>query len=64
MGFAVVGKPDAGYGSKIFIRRSRTGFTMCINSPPVYWCSKKYNRVGTSSFSSEVIAMKQSCECI
>lgn len=35
-----------------------------MNSAPACWHSKKQNNVETSSFGSECIAMKQSCEHI
>ena len=37
---------------------------MDLNSASVHWHSKKQNRVETSSFGSEFISMKKSCECM
>ena len=45
-------------------RRSRTGFIIYLNSAPMYYLSKKRTSNETSSFSSELIAMKACCEYI
>ena len=58
MGFAIVGKVDADHGSDTAAGRSRKAFIVRLDSEPVYWRSKKQNRIETSSFGSEFIAMK------
>ena len=64
VGFTIVGKVDADHAGDAVIRRSRTGFIVHLNSATVHWFSKKQNSVETSSFGSEFISMKQSCEHI
>ena len=55
---------DADRADHTVAQRSRTAFIACLDSVPVCWHSKKKNSVETSSFVSEFIAMKQSCEHI
>ena len=59
IGFAILGKVDAGHASDTVARRPRTGFIVFLNSAPVCWHSKKHNSVETSSFGSECVAMNQ-----
>ena len=58
MGFAIVGKVDADHGSDTAAGRLRKVFIVRLDSEPVYWHSKNQNRIETSSFGSEFIAMK------
>ena len=46
------------------IRRSRTGFVIYLNQAPIYWFSKQQKGVECSTFESEFVAMKQSCEYV
>ena len=58
MGFAIASKVDADHGSDTAAGRSRKVFIVRLDSEPVYWRSKKQNRIETPSFGSEFIAMK------
>ena len=64
LGFTVRVKVDVGHAADTVTRRSRTGFLAYINYDLVYWFSKKQNSVDTSSFGSEITAVKQCCEYI
>ena len=44
--------------------RSRTGFIVFLNSSPIYWSSKKQGSRETSTYGSEMVAMKQACEFV
>ena len=55
-------KVNADHDSDMVTRRSRTGFLVYLNCVLIYWWSKKQTSVETSSFGSEFIVMKQSCE--
>ena len=50
-------------GDKI-TRRSRTGFIIFLDNALIYWMSKKQNTCETSTFSSELVAMKTAMEYI
>ena len=63
-GFTMRVKVDADHASDTVTRRSRTGFLVYLNSALIYWSSKKQTSVESSSFGSEFIAMKQSCEYV
>ena len=53
---------DADHADDLLTRRSRTGFIVFLNGVPIYWSSKKQTSYETSTFSSEVVAMKQATE--
>jgi len=53
---------DSDHGDGTTTRRSRTGFTIFLNSAPIIWFSKKHPSVETSSFGFEFVAMKQCWE--
>ena len=53
---------DADHAGNKVTRRSRTGFIIFVNMAPIHWVSKKQNSVETSTFGSEFLAMKHSCE--
>ena len=53
---------DADFTGDSFTRRSRTGFIVMLNMSPIYWYSKKQSSMETSSFGSELCAMKTCCE--
>ena len=55
---------DADHAGDKTNRRSRTGFIIYLNNAPIYWLSKKQTSVETSSFGSEMVAMKQCTEYI
>ena len=44
-------------GNKV-TRRSHTVFIIFINMAPIYWYSKRQNSVETSTFSSEMVALR------
>ena len=62
--FVIRAYVDADHAGDIVSRRSRTGFIVIVNSAPIYWLSKKQNLVETSSFGSELLAMKHCCEYV
>ena len=39
-------------------RRSHTGFIIFMNMAPIYWYSKRQNSVETSTYSSEMVALR------
>ena len=55
---------DADHAGDKTNRRSRTGFIIYLNNAPIYWLSKKQTSVETSSFGSEMVAMRQCAEYI
>ena len=61
LGFLVSVRVDADHAGDTITIRSRTGYIDYVNSAPVYWMSKKQNPVETSSFGSELCAMKHCC---
>ena len=63
-GFVTRAKVDTDHAADAITRRSRTGFIVCANYTPMFWCSKKQNSVESSSFGSEFMEMKVCCECL
>ena len=55
---------DADHAGDIVTRRSHTGLIVFVNRAPIYWYSKKQNTVESSTFGSEMVAMKQAVEII
>ena len=55
---------DADHAGDVVNRRSQTGLIVFVNRAPIYWYSKKQNTVESSTFGSEMVAMKQSVEII
>jgi hypothetical protein len=55
---------DADHAADLLTRRSRTGFIVFLNGAPIYWSSKKQTSCETSTFGSELVAMKQATEYI
>jgi hypothetical protein len=53
---------DADHAGDLLTRHSRTRFIVFLNGVPIYWSSKKQTSYETSTFSSEVVAMKQATE--
>ena len=45
-------------------RRSQTGILMFVNRAPIIWHSKRQNTVESSTFGSEIVAMKNAVELI
>ena len=55
---------DASHGANKVTRRSHTGYIIFLNRAPIMWFSKKQNTVETSTFSSELIALRACLEGI
>ena len=53
---------DADHAGDTITRRSRTGFIIFVNNAPIYWMSKKQNTCETSTFGSDLVAMKTATE--
>ena len=53
---------DSDHAGDLVTRRSRTGFVVFLNGAPIYWSSKKQTSCETSTFGSEIVAMKQATE--
>ena len=49
---------DADRAGEKLTRRSRYGFIIFLHMAPIYYCLKRQNRVETSTFGSEFMAMK------
>ena len=49
---------DSDHAGNVVTRRSHTGIIIFINNAPVIWFSKKQNRVESSSFGSEFVALR------
>ena len=64
IGFTIRAFVDADHAGDSITRCSRTGFIIMLNSAPIFWFSKKQTSCETSSFESEVVAMKSCCEYI
>ena len=50
---------DADHVGESLTCRSSTGFIVILNNAPIYWHPKKQTTVKTSTFGSELMAMKQ-----
>ena len=55
---------DAGHAGNKITRRSHTGIVIYCNCSPIIWFSKRQNTVETSTFSSEIIALKIAIEFV
>ena len=55
---------DADHAGNTKTRRSYTGIIVNINSAPILWYSKRQNTVETSTFGSEIIALKIAVDMI
>jgi hypothetical protein len=55
---------DANLAGNVVTRRSQTGILIFINRAPVVWHSKKQNTVESSTFGSEIVALKNAVELI
>ena len=62
IGFIVRAFVDSDHAGDVITRKSRTGFIILLNNPPIYWSSKKQGGIETSAYGSEFMAMKQCCE--
>ena len=55
---------DADLAGNVVTRRSQTGILIFLNRAPVVWHSKKQNTVESSTFGSEIVALKNAIELI
>ena len=55
---------DSDHAGDTVTHRSRIGFVIFLNGAPIYWNSKKQTSCETSSFGSELCAMKQATEYV
>lgn len=55
---------DADHAGNKVTRRSHTGIIIFVNSAPIMWYSKRQNTVESSTFGSEIIAMKQATDMV
>ena len=55
---------DANLARDMAGRRSQTGILIFVNRAPIIWHSKRQNTVETSTFGSEIVAMKNAIELI
>ena len=55
---------DADHAGNKITRRSHTGIIIFVNSAPIVWYSKRQNTVESSTFGSELIALKQAVDMI
>ena len=55
---------DASLANDQSTRRSQTGILIFVNRAPILWYSKRQNTVETSTFGSEIVALKNAIELI
>ena len=55
---------DADHAGNKITRRSHTGIIIYLNSAPIIWFSKRQNTVESSTFGSELIALKRAVDMI
>ena len=55
---------DADLAGNAVIKRSQTGILIFVNRAPIIWHSKKQNTVESSTYGSDVVAMKNVVELI
>ena len=55
---------DADHAGEKLTRHPCSGFIIFLHMAPIYYCSKRHNKVETYNFGSEFMAMKLSCEYI
>ncbi len=55
---------DASLANDQCIRRSQTGILIFVNRAPVPWYSKRQNKVDTSTFGPETVAMENAIKLI
>lgn len=55
---------DANLAGDTATRRSQTGILIFVNRAPIHWYSKRQSTVETSTFGSEIVAMKTAIEMI
>ena len=55
---------DADHAGNLAMRRSHTSILIFLNKSPIVWFSKRQNTVETSTFGSELVAMRIATEMI
>lgn len=55
---------DADHAGNKITRKSHTGIIIFLNNAPIIWYSKRQNTVESSTFGSELIALKQAVDMI
>ena len=55
---------DANHADNLLTRRSHTGIIIFVNNSPIIWYIKRQNTVDSSSFGSELIALRIATEII
>ena len=55
---------DASHAGNVVTRRSHTGILIYLNNAPIFWYSKRQNTVETSSFGSELVALRIAVDMI
>ena len=55
---------DANLAGDVATRRSQTGILIFVNRAPILWHSKRQNTVESSTFGSEIVALKNAIELI
>jgi len=55
---------DANHGGDLVTRRSHTGIIMYVNNSPISWFSKKQNTVESSTFGSELVALRNAVDMV
>ena len=55
---------DANHAGNLAIRRSHSGIIIYVNNAPIMWFSKRQNTVESSSFGSELVALRISTDMI
>jgi hypothetical protein len=55
---------DANLAGNFVTRRSQTGMLIFVNRAPVVWYSKKQNTVESSTFGSEIVALKNAIDLL
>jgi hypothetical protein len=55
---------DADHAGNVVTRRSQTGIMIFLNNAPIVWYSKRQNTVETSTFGSELVALRVTTEII
>jgi hypothetical protein len=55
---------DANLAGNVVTRRSQTGILIFVNRAPVVWHSKRQNTVESSTFGSEIVALRNAVELV
>ena len=55
---------DADHAGNKVTRRSHSGILIYVNSAPIIWYSKRQNTVESSTFGSEIVALRQATDMI